>query len=245
MDIEAWSKATLYILMLLVPRLTAPQLSIAFTMHLQGAALSAVLHHFQPEPLSRGAVPATEIEAFLHRAYGRSKPRTNHSCRREMQQLRPKKKPDGSLDLLGYLQAFQQLLSHCPTRPDEFTLIFWVMEQLPRNVRSLLHNDPTTGQEFDDFQSFLQHATHHAATYATSSDQPKGDDRTNGKEGSKRKTNAHRNDNKKPKVAPEDKPGYVPGLTAEERQRLIAEDRCFRCKQTGHHSSHCKAKPRK
>lgn len=244
-DVAAWCKALLWLLTLIVPQLTAPQLSIAFTMHLEGPALTAALNHFGAEQLRLGTVPAESIEDFLVRAYGRAKPNTNHSSRQQLQQLRPKKKADGSLDLLGFLQQFQQILSHCPKRPDDLTLIYWVMEQLPRHVRSLLHNDPATGQEFDSFQSFLGHATQHVAVYA-SSDQNKGNDRSdkgkdNGNSGGKRKANGHKRADKKPRPAPEDKPGYVPGLTPEERKRLQAEGLCFRCKKPGHNADNCKA----
>jgi Zinc knuckle len=227
-------KGTLFQLQnLTVPKLTEQQVVIAFLMLLAGPVLAAVVGHFGEAACSVGQVPLTLLTAYVVSAFGQSKPRTNGSCRQQLQELRPKKKASGGLDLLGYLQEFQQILSHCPRRPDDDTLIFWVRLQLPRVMQAALQRDPATGAEYDSFQSFLQQATAHASV-----DNPA---RSPDNSDSKRKANAHSKEGKKAKTSPESKPGFVSGLSKERRQELADKGACFKCGKPGHISKNCKA----
>jgi hypothetical protein len=234
---EAECNTALFRLKLHRPKLTLAQLALAFVMCLTGKVMAAVLAHYGPEPLSEGAVAVDELVAFVVRAFGSAKPRTNFSVRERLQRLKPRKSANGSLDLLGYLQEFQQILSQCPDRPDDLTLIAWVLMQLPEAMSLQLQHDPAKpGSEHKDFQVFMQHATTHAAVQQRQQQQDKAANPGD----SKRKQNAHTNSNKKAKLG-DNRPGFVPGLSKEKRQEMAKDRLCFKCGKPGHISKNCKA----
>lgn len=240
--VEEAAKTARFRLKLHIPRLTLVQLALAFMMCLTGKVMAAVIAHWGEAALAAGAVAVDDLVAFVVRGFASSKPRTNFSTRDQLQALKPQKAAHGR-DYMGYCQEFQQLLSHVPDRPDDRTLIFWVMKQLPAVIQQQLQQDPATpGQEFGDFQVFMQHVTRHVAVLQR---QQQGDqqqhDPSSSSSGGKRKQNAHRHANKKAKVAPENRPGFVPGLSKEKRQEMAAAGLCFKCGKPGHTSKQCKA----
>ena len=96
-----------------------------------------------------------------------------------------------------------------------------------------MSRNPATGDSYSDFQTYLQQVTALAAV-------DKGGQSNEGAD-TKRKANAGATAAKKAKLAPEGKPGFVPGLSKERRQDLAQKGACFKCGKPGHIAKHCKA----
>jgi hypothetical protein len=244
-DIVVWLAALLFQLSLFVPVLTDRQVSIAIIACLAGKAAHAALGKFGADALRKGDVGVEALKAWLHAAFGRTKPATDMSIRHELQTTTPKRK-NGVVDYLGHVQWFQQRLSLCPNKPDDITLIFWLQQQLPNTIQQLLHTDPATNQPYVSFALYVNAVTNHLAVLAAAVDKSNPKDAATPKEGGKRKGNGHFNgsDNKKPRPAHANKSGYVPDLSKEERERCIKQGLCFKCKQPGHVTAKCKNQPK-
>jgi hypothetical protein len=222
---------------------TAQALTLLLLMFLGHDPMRLVNKSFAHSDLLNGTVPPVLVMERLMSTYGRAEELTDDEARRRLQAMRVRRNKDGGLDIPGFVQAFQQILTRTPNRPDDRTLIYWMRSALPAALRSACCYDGNN-KGWTSFTAFTNHLlTQASVAFHGRLNQPDANDNSYGDGGppTKRARHAHKHAGARAAVLNTQKPSYVPGLSKEEHAARKKSGACYKCGKPGHRAADCKS----